>query len=725
MYFEHNIEIYERFEPVILEHHECCLVATMGTGKTDICIEFIKRYNLNTLVILPTVDLCNQWKDIAEKNDICTLSTVTYHTFSKAFAVLSVGFDCYIFDEAHHMDSAIWGKAIRKFKEMIDEDKYIIGLTGDPVRYFDSCKNVVDTMFHGHVAYGLTQYEAIMNGILPNVIYVCAIYDTKGLYDKYKGMATTKHLQGKLNLAYENCKKINDILISHAMDHMKGFVFVDKIESIGGGVDLISKAFPDISVYSAHSKMTKNEKSNNINGFKSSDTGFMVSVNMFNEGYHVSGTNTVIMLRKTGSPTIYAQQIGRALSANHNSTAIIYDFVSNNESIKSINKRISTITTILGEGLNKDKSKRNDIVSNQVIIHDYSRDFLEVIEGIELANSRDWTTDEDNIIRQYYLIEGKNVFKRLNNRTPGACANRANYLGVSKYSKQIWTTEEDGILREFYPNVRVCVQKLPNRSESACRARAVYLGIAECCKYSEWTQEEDNILRDYYPTMGKNVNQLLSNRSEASCLYRANKLNITYYGKWTPEEDAILREFYPIMGGNVYTKFNSKSKEECYSRAHKLGIKYYMKEWTPEEDSILREYYPTMGGNVYTKFHDRSESACKNRVQALGITTDRRCMWSKKEDDIIKEFYPTMGGDVVKLLHGKTKDKCRERARRLGVKYSKMGDKWTPEEDAILREFYPLIGMGVYKKLPGRTSYGCRSRAIKLKICNNDKIKGE
>lgn len=540
MYFEHNIEIYNKFEPIILEHHECCVVSTMGTGKTDISIEFIKKYNLNALIIIPNNSLADQWVQIAGLNGIITINTITYHMFAKTYSSLH-GFDCYIFDEAHHMDSPVWGKAIRNFRKNINPNAYVVGLTGDPIRYFDEYKDISQTMFNNHAVYGHTQYEAILQGILPQVIYVCAVYNTDELYDTYCEKVTTEELKGKLDFVHKNSMKITDILRYHAFEDTKGITFVEKIKSISDGIDLIKRTFSDQRVYYAHSELSKYEIDSNINSFRKDKTGLMVAVNIFNEGHHVSGVNTIIMLRKTWSPTIYNQQIGRGMSANHNGKTIIFDFVGNKESVKDIREHVEAIKRLL-ELKNKESKKYgsslSDNLSNQVIIYDYTKDYLDVLEEIdEVWWGRDaWSLEEDNFLKENYNNgEGLDLCVEKLNRTRLACQKRARRLGLIYKKKKPWTKEEDDILIKYYPILGSdVVDMIPNRSRRSCVARANnYLGIISNKNVKKphktrddlWTKEEDEILQKYYPFIGMEVSEMLD-RSPSAIKSRAHRLEI-------------------------------------------------------------------------------------------------------------------------------------------------------------------------------------------------------
>ena len=59
-------------------------------------------------------------------------------------------------------------------------------------------------------------------------------------------------------------------------------------------------------------------------------------INMLNEGIHLTEIDGVILLRPTVSPTIYKQQIGRALAAGGKKQPIIFDIVMNIENLYSI-----------------------------------------------------------------------------------------------------------------------------------------------------------------------------------------------------------------------------------------------------------------------------------------------------------------------------------------------------------------------------------------------------
>lgn len=87
-----------------------------------------------------------------------------------------------------------------------------------------------------------------------------------------------------------------------------------------------------------------------------------------------------------------------------------------------------------------------------------------------------WTEDEDNILQEYYPIEGGLVCNRLPGRTRNACKNRAQYIGLQPHEERKlprWTEEENTILKEYYPTEGADVHlRLPGRTAYACKRRA-------------------------------------------------------------------------------------------------------------------------------------------------------------------------------------------------------------------------------------------------------------
>ena len=94
---------------------------------------------------------------------------------------------------------------------------------------------------------------------------------------------------------------------------------------------------PEPHVYRAYSEDP--ETSQAFAAFKADGSAhlkLLFCIDMLNEGIHTPDVSGVILFRPTVSPTVYKQQIGRALSCGSAQTPLILDVVNNVENLYSI-----------------------------------------------------------------------------------------------------------------------------------------------------------------------------------------------------------------------------------------------------------------------------------------------------------------------------------------------------------------------------------------------------
>ena len=729
MLMEHNKETYEQFKAMLLAHKECCLVAATGAGKTYITLQLIKDLKLKALIICHRISIQNEWSKTINQFNINNIEYTTYQMFCK-HADMFNGYDIYIFDEAHHMGSKIWGDSITRFRSNLNDTVMVAGLTADPNRYEyrigRQINNVAFTMFNGHVVYGHDKKDAIENGIFLPAQYVYAIFDIDEIYSKYSKMKVTDELMGRLNLNIENCLKINEILIKHTsrLSKIKGILFVEDIASIDDGQKLISDVFPDLDQYVIHSKISKSKNSISIESFERSDSGFIIAVDMISEGVHFSNINTIIMLRKTKSPSLYNQQIGRGFSSKALESAVIFDLVGNLRSVKSTLNKFLVECDYRTIRPSRTSSIWEENVSNQYIIYDYATDILEILDEIDQYNLKvqKWTNGEKDIIKKFYPIMGSEIVSMLPGRDKKSIRSMAYSMGI-KYINDKWTTEEDEIIRKHYPSMGSKVSELlPKRNPSTIRIRAIQLNV----KYTalDWTPEEDRILREYYPSMAYDIISLLPNKNKIQISDRVKTLKIRYEKFWTPEEDEIIRKHYPSMGSKVSELLKNRSRSSCIHRGRVLGIKYINKciPWTTEEDEILRKYYPSMNTKVSEMLNGRTPLACKGRAEKLKITRNiPHREWTPEEDEILVKHYKSIGASGVAKLLKRSRSSVSSRIKLIG-KCTYSSPKWSDEEIDILKKEYPSIGYaGIQKLLPNRSKSSIMIKASKLGIVRSKK----
>ena len=154
----------------------------------------------------------------------------------------------------------------------------------------------------------------------------------------------------------------------------------------------------------------------------------MFCIAVLNEGLHLENISGVLLLRPTKSSIVWHQQIGRAIEANNTNTPVIIDAVNN---FSSAGQGMKLFKEIRGAIEREKKSNPNfddsgfDNIDTFFVLENIIeiQEMFKKIEG-ELTG-REWTVEEDNILKKYYSVEGSEVMDRLSGRTKksnyGAC----------------------------------------------------------------------------------------------------------------------------------------------------------------------------------------------------------------------------------------------------------------------------------------------------------------
>lgn len=657
---EHNIPVYDKFEKMLEENNKAIVVTATGTGKSYLTLEYLERHDKNALVVVYRKNLGKDWEELSDR-----FKSITYHSFVKINKFDD--YDVIVFDEVHHAGAATWELPIQAF---IDQtDKKVIGLTADPRRWSEGARDIGEVLFEDKRVDGYSLDKAIEGKILPKLTYVSALWDVGSLKVRYKDRKVPVPLMAKFNYTLEKRKPVEEILKERLPKKgRKGIIFVESIASSKSAEMWFKNLFKNYPIWIIHSGQSYKINTRNHQEFKSAKEGFMIAVDMYNEGLHAPGVNTIIMLRRTKSPGIFYQQMGRALHVGQSNDPIIFDFVCNG--------KLVDVTSNLRETSNKDSiTKVVREISDQTLIYDYTKDILDVIEEINLKLDNTWTEEEDYIIRKYYPIEGKEIMSRFPDRTLYSVYTRAQHLGVhlDGILELRWTAEEDEIIRKFYPTEGMdIIERLPGRDKKQIDSRRVRLGIKT--NRNTWTSEEDALVKKYYQCDKQKLYKILSHRTNSAIITRARKLGVTKKNSWTDEEIEILKKFYPIEGIKVRDKIKTHAESSISSKAYDLGLKYTGdKEWQAEEIAILKKFYTSEGNKkIKKRLKDRSIKEIKEKSLELGLERKSKA-WTPEEDEILKQYYSTEGGKVSKRIPGRSAHACTARAYLLSKKDNMKG----------------------------------------------------
>ncbi len=386
---KHNIEVYKKIIKGFTKGNKVLFEQATGTGKTYVTLKFLHDHAVGKRVLVVTPShaikdsFIDTYRSTLGKDFDCDLHMSLYQGLR---AVKDKNYDIIVFDEAHRLGAKTWGQ---NAEELIknNPNATILGMTAtlerpdkvDVKKYFDG-KNPVSK---------ITLVQALERGILPNPDYTLAKVDfadddefiDSSIRELNERLSTAdteekeeiKNFIRRLKEAKNEIHKSDEIedifhkeLNTDELKRGKFIVFcpageeeeetIESLHKMKGIMKESSNWFDKIDgikkikKYSVYSKLGRNRNKQIIKNFERDDSKalkLLFSINMLNEGLHVSDIDGVIMMRTTGSRIIYLQQLGRALSVGHKHKPKILDLVANlnyvdvldlQKSAKAINK---------------------------------------------------------------------------------------------------------------------------------------------------------------------------------------------------------------------------------------------------------------------------------------------------------------------------------------------------------------------------------------------------
>ena len=531
----HNIETYQKVNEKLKESNRVAVIHPTGTGKMFIALKFLEENkDKKAIYVAPSNPILHDVKKniFAEgmtMEDFPQLKRITYQKLMNLTdeEIEKLEADIIILDEFHHCGAPEWGKGVER---LIQKNKgaKILGLSATPLRYFDGLRDMADELFENNVASEMSLEEAIENGILPEATYVSTLYGydkelenmqtdiekMQNKEEKEQAQNLLNDLKGKLD---ENTQNLPE-LFSEYMQNASGkyIIFCRNIEDMNEKKEQAQKMFgkvnPNMTIRAVSSKIKKTDKI--LTEFEQdTDEGtlkLLYAVDMLNEGYHINDLDGVVMMRPTLSPTIYTQQLGRALTVGGNRKPVVLDLVNNFDSCKIIEDFAERMKQYKGhEGTGREEG----IKKSRISIFDKTKEFREIVEKIaELSKRRTISLEEKIQIFEKFsetgeelvgntIFEGhpigqwaiqiRSVLNRINNEKKGKQIinpteeqlERLKRLGILE--RQIGSTIDEKIdalvtWREKYPKVKI----VPDSSEILCQ-------------YAKTEDEQQQIIEEY------------------------------------------------------------------------------------------------------------------------------------------------------------------------------------------------------------------------------------
>ena len=326
-----------------------CIILPTGAGKTIIALHAILKTNTSTLVIVPTLNLMEQWFEAMEnilkmKNQIGKLGggnedikSITITTYDSAYlksSYLGNKFEFLIFDEVHHLASDKYSLIGEQFIS-----PYRLGITATIER--EDGKHVNIYKLVGKIAYSKDFYELSQDNhlskfrlkkikveMLPDEIlqYKRRIFQYNQLLKEAKIFYPIR-LERLIILSGNNSNLRKALLLrNEAVDiALNSYAKIVELEKI-----LKHHTTEKTIIFTVHTKLayiisdrflipvithkTKNEERNEIlEKFKKGLYRIIVTTKVLDEGTDVPDANMGIILSGTGSKREFVQRLGRLL----------------------------------------------------------------------------------------------------------------------------------------------------------------------------------------------------------------------------------------------------------------------------------------------------------------------------------------------------------------------------------------------------------------------------
>lgn len=350
--YPHNEAAYRAAISMLVKYGKAAVIQPTGTGKSFVAFKLAEQHPQSRIWWLgPSDHIFKTQLEGLKKAGASAPDNIRFLTYTRLMLMEGVleepEPDYIILDEFHRCGAAEWGRSVERMLAL-HLDARVLGLSATSVRYLDNQRDMAQELFDGAVAWEMSLGEAIGREILPAPVYVVAMYSVQMELEKLQKKVIDRKNAGERKINEELLERLRRML-KHAegMDAIfarymkpngKYLLFCSDKEHMEELMEQIPAWFHGVDecphIYKAY--YDNPETDTEFDSFKadrSDHLKLLFCINMLNEGVHVEDVDGVVLLRPTISPTLYLQQIGRALSAGSSQKPVIFDLVNNFDSL--------------------------------------------------------------------------------------------------------------------------------------------------------------------------------------------------------------------------------------------------------------------------------------------------------------------------------------------------------------------------------------------------------
>lgn len=356
------------------ENSRATVCLPTGAGKTILAMLAIAEIKRSTLIIVPTIDLMQQWESVVKKffggdvgllggghHDIKPITIATYDSGQMHIERYGNRFGFLVFDECHHLPGPLYQKiaicslapyrlGLSATLERSDGKESLIYDIVGPLAYEGQVQNMIGS---GLSPYDVVTIEVPMNPeeheqylaarqiytgfIRQNRINMSGPQGWQNFMFKASRSSEGKQamkafrLQKQLAQASANkLKELWEIIKHHAQDRMIIFTNDNNLAY------RIGKLF--ILPVLTHQTKPK-ERKKMLEEFKKGSINILVTSKVLNEGVDVPEASVGVVVSGSAAIREHVQRLGRILRAQKGKTAVLYELVSEGTSEYFVNKR--------------------------------------------------------------------------------------------------------------------------------------------------------------------------------------------------------------------------------------------------------------------------------------------------------------------------------------------------------------------------------------------------
>jgi superfamily II DNA or RNA helicase len=339
------------------------VVLPTGSGKTYVATMAMDRRPRATLVVVPTLDLLNQWYDLLTAaldrpigivgggyHDVLDVTVTTYDSAHIHMDRLGNRFGMVVFDECHHLPSESYAMAARAclapfrlgltatperndggeaiYAELIGPVVYrkdIDELSGDYLASYETQRIEVALTDEERAAYD-AERQLYLSFIRKNQIRMGSPTGWQDFIMRSarsdEGRRAFQAYRRQRQLALTASRKLLALeRLLHAHRRDRAIIFTED----NATVYEIARRFllPAIT----HQTKVK-ERSYILKAFNAGELNAVVTSKVLNEGVNMPEANVAVVLSGSGSVREHVQRLGRILRKRANKRAILYELVS-------------------------------------------------------------------------------------------------------------------------------------------------------------------------------------------------------------------------------------------------------------------------------------------------------------------------------------------------------------------------------------------------------------